>query len=375
MSAFNGMPRRKRPLSPDSEVLHCSVPGCRFTTTSLLGIRVHKTACYRKLGRQVQAAAQGTAGQGAGTRQRSGQVRPRTEAADGAGVLEVARLGTLPAQLVDATARAAIDVATAPAAPLVPPEPRELAPAVTRAARSTLPPQARSALGQQGDHQAVQWPWPPAWAPKLSDGGSLADCGPVPCREQPAVQRQPPRPVLTPLQLELFEGVQQLPESEQTEVLRVVDDMVRMNVRVGFRTARAFKAAMDAQQVSPFDAAPARDNITTYLLFACWSCTCEGLRIGMGLGNARAGLPGACVHTRPISAHLHRLQCRVQLKPGRPLKSALPGTPPSTAPHEMAGVADRAQTTLLPCCCCCRVRHQPGTRGHRSRNIAWQDVV
>ena len=98
--------------------------------------------------------------------------------------------------------------------------------------------------------------------------------------------------------------------------------------------------------------------------------------MGMGLGNARAGLPGACVHTRHISAHLHRLQCRVQPKPGRPLQSALLGTPPSTAPHELAGVADRAQATLLPCCCCCRVRrYQPGTRGHRIRRLAWQDVV
>ena len=226
-------------------MLHCSVPGCHYTTTSLSGIAVHKTACYRKLGRLVKQATQGTAAPGARPRQRHGQAESCTEPADGAECL-----GTLPEQPIDATAQAANDTATAPAAPLDPPEPRELAPAVGRAARSALPPQA-CAHGQQGGHRAVQPPWPPTRGPKLSDGGSTAGCGPVPCREQPAAPRQPPGPVLTPLQVELFQVAQRLPQSAQTELLRVVDDMLRANERVGFRTARAFKAAVDDVQVSP----------------------------------------------------------------------------------------------------------------------------
>ena len=95
-------------------------------------------------------------------------------------------------------------------------------------------------------------PWPPTWAAILSDGGLAAGCRPVLCREQPAAYRQPPRPALTALQVELFRVAQQLPQSAQTELLRVVDDMVRANERVGFRTARAFKAAVDDEQVCPF---------------------------------------------------------------------------------------------------------------------------
>ena len=142
-------------------------------------------------------------------------------------------------------------MATAPAAPLVPPKPPALAPAAMRAARSTLPPQA-CALGQQGGHWAVHPPWPPTWGANLSDGGSAAGCRPVLCREQPAAHRQPPRPALTSLQVELFRVAQQLPQSAQTELLRVVDGMVRTNERVGFRTARAFKTAVDDEQVSLF---------------------------------------------------------------------------------------------------------------------------
>ena len=246
-------------------MLLCSVPGCDFVTISLPGLSIPQNVCYRKLARQVEPAAQGTAAPGAGARQRNGQAQSCTEPEDGAECLEVTRLGTLPEQSMDATAQAANDMATAPAAPLDPPELRELAPAFGRAARSALPPQACT-LGQQGAYQAVQLPWPPTWGLKLSDGGSAAGCGPVLCREQPAAHRQPPRPALTALQVELFQVARQLPQSAQTELLRVVDDMLRANERVGFRTVRAVKAALDAEQVAPFDAAPARDINATYLL-------------------------------------------------------------------------------------------------------------
>ena len=113
------MPRRKRPPSPNSEVLR-SVPGCCFVTTSLSGMEVHRNVCYGKLARRAEPAAQDAAGQGAGTRQRKGQAESRTEPTDGAECLEVTRLGTLPEQSVDATAQAASDVASAPAASLVP---------------------------------------------------------------------------------------------------------------------------------------------------------------------------------------------------------------------------------------------------------------
>ena len=80
----------------------------------------------------------------------------------------------------------------------------------------------------------------------------------LPCRlracalhEQSAAPRQPPGPVLTPLQVELFQVAQRLPQLAQTELLRVVDDMFRAKERMGFRTTRALKAAVDDVQVSP----------------------------------------------------------------------------------------------------------------------------
>ena len=45
---------------------------------------------------------------------------------------------------------------------------------------------------------------------------------------------------------------QQLPQSAQTELLRVVDDMLHAKRARGFQNCACLKAALDAEQVSPF---------------------------------------------------------------------------------------------------------------------------
>ena len=233
------MPQRKRPLFPGATALRCNFQGCWFETTSCASLYAHILECCNKqplLPQPAKQAARGAAGQGAATSQRTDQAEQCAADAYSAGAVCLQQTEKkLCEHPAEATALGADGVVSAPAGSLVP----NLQPS----ASAPAPPHV---LGQQGGQTLAASQRP--WAPGVSGAGAAADSMPVICREKP---RQAARaPALTPWEAELYRELRPLPQSKQTDVLRVLNSAFPNNNRLRFTDALALKAAYDSEQVS-----------------------------------------------------------------------------------------------------------------------------
>ena len=234
------MPRKQRPLSPGARVLRCGGQGCQFKTTSCVSLTAHRNNCpserYMLVRQSAKRAAEGAAARSAATSVRSGRAEPSAAAAK-------RRTGASPEHTenrvrehpAEATARGADGVVSAPAESLV-----------TNLQPSASAPAPPDVLGQQGGQALAASQRPKA--PHVSGGGVVAGGGPELCREKPRAAAR--APALTPWEAELYRVLRPLPQSKQTEILRVVSSAFPNSNRLRFTDARALKAAYDGEQVS-----------------------------------------------------------------------------------------------------------------------------
>ena len=231
------MPRKPRPLSPGAKFLRCGIQECWFETTSHASLSAHRNKCpyerHELLTLSAERAAEGAAARRAATSARRGRAEACAAAAKRCRGASLKRTeNQVQEHPAEATARGADGVVSAPAGSLVP--------KVQPSASTPAPPHV---LCQQGG-QALPASLTPL-GPLVSGRGLAAGGGPVNTRDK--LRAAVYAPALTPWEDELYRGLRPLPQSKQTEVLRVLSSAFPNNNRLRFTDARALKAAYDSE--------------------------------------------------------------------------------------------------------------------------------